>query len=62
MFRDLLMEDLNNNVNAIIKLANSNPDAQLMVKLALTEEGVNDIPPDLIAKIVNMIRDAIGKK
>jgi len=62
MFRDLLMENLNDNINAIIKLANSSPDVQKLIKLALTEEGVDDIPPELLVKIIEMIKDVIGKK
>ncbi|MHA1379971.1 MAG: geranylgeranyl reductase family protein [Candidatus Helarchaeota archaeon] len=62
MFRDLLMEDLNRNINAIIQLANSNSDVQKLIKLALTEEGVDDIPPELLVKILDSIKDVLNKK
>ncbi len=61
VFRDLLMDDLNNTVNALINLANSNPDVQKLIKLALTEEGVDDIPPELITRILNLIKSILKK-
>ncbi|MFX0138946.1 MAG: NAD(P)/FAD-dependent oxidoreductase, partial [Candidatus Hodarchaeota archaeon] len=61
IFRDLLMDDLNNTVNALINLANSNTDVQKLIKLALTEEGVDDIPPELLTKILNLIKSILKK-
>ncbi|MFX1449199.1 MAG: NAD(P)/FAD-dependent oxidoreductase [Promethearchaeota archaeon] len=61
IFRDLLMDDLNNTVNALINLANSNSDVQKLLKLALTEEGVDDIPPELMTRILNLLKDVLKK-
>lgn len=61
MFRELLMADLNNNINALISLSNSNLDVQKMIKMALTEEGINNISSDLMARILNLIKDVLKK-
>jgi len=56
--RDVLMSDVEKNVNAIVKLAKTEEEAQVIIQSALAGD-TREIPPELMVRALAMFRKAL---